>query len=266
MTRKLSTNTTTSKATILGTECLRSRYSCFFFRSASALLLVCAPLLTSCSSSSKSGKGLKSGGSELSEDSLNAARDARFGSGNIPLAEGNGPFQDVLFAYDSSTVSSEARSTIESNFELLKQNSSLTVQLEGHCDERGTEEYNLTLGEARAAAVKDQLISLGLDPSRITTISYGENVPLDQGHDESAYARNRRVHFSGMGKTASNGSMGNAAGNNARARLAAGSDNFGGDPFAADASGDLNSADSESYPSETLNESDSSYSEETSNY
>ena len=140
------------------------------------------------------GKGSKDGG--LSETDLNAQREARFGEGGIPTAEGEGMFRDVHFDYDSSTVSERGRQELEYNVEVLNQNPDLKVQLEGHCDERGTAEYNLSLGAARARAVKDLLISYGLSASRLDTISYGKEVPLDPSHNEAAWAKNRRVHFS----------------------------------------------------------------------
>jgi peptidoglycan-associated lipoprotein len=136
----------------------------------------------------------------LSETDLEAQREARFGTGTIPTPEGEGLFRDVHFAYDSSAISEQAQQDIESNAQLLRTNDTVRVQLEGHADERGTEEYNMTLGQARAKAVRDLLVSVGVPPTRIDVISYGENVPLDAGHDEAAYARNRRVHFSPIGQ------------------------------------------------------------------
>jgi peptidoglycan-associated lipoprotein len=86
--------------------------------------------------------------------------------------------------------------------EILKENAALLhkypkvkIQIEGHCDERGTNEYNLALGERRANSTRNYLISLGISPDRISTISYGEERPLDPGHNEEAWAKNRRAHF-----------------------------------------------------------------------
>jgi peptidoglycan-associated lipoprotein len=103
--------------------------------------------------------------------------------------------QDVHFAFDSFTLSEEAKALLEQKATWLMENSQVTVQIEGHCDERGTTAYNLALGERRANAVKRYLVALGVDTSRLTTISYGEEFPLDPGHNEEAWARNRRAHF-----------------------------------------------------------------------
>ncbi len=144
--------------------------------------------LAGCSSSSGEGDG-------LSESDLNAGRD-RFGDGSIPLAEGEGLFRDVHFDYDSSSVDGSARQDIEYNASVLKQHGDMKVILEGHCDERGTNDYNMALGAARAKSVERSLIALGVPSTKLDTISYGEEVPLDQSSNESAWAKNRRVHFS----------------------------------------------------------------------
>lgn len=153
-------------------------------------------LLSGCSwfgGGGKTGRGDHGG---LSEAELNAQREGRFGSGSIPTAEGEGMFRDVQFDYDSAAISDLARQNVEYNVQVLQQNPGLKVQLEGHCDERGTAEYNLALGSKRARSVYDVLVSYGVSPQLLDTISYGEEVPLDPGHDEAAWARNRRVHFS----------------------------------------------------------------------
>ncbi|NDC36654.1 MAG: peptidoglycan-associated lipoprotein Pal [Proteobacteria bacterium] len=156
-----------------------------------ALVLALALTVSGCSSKSK---GDKDGA--LSESELNAARDSRFGEGNIPRAEGEGLFRDVFFAYDSAQVTPEGRADIEYNAKVLQDQSLLRIVVEGHCDERGTAEYNMALGNQRARAVQQVLISLGVASNRVETVSYGEEVPLDPGHDESAWAKNRRVHLS----------------------------------------------------------------------
>jgi peptidoglycan-associated lipoprotein len=102
---------------------------------------------------------------------------------------------DVHFEFDSYALTAEARSSLATLAEALKGNRSFTVLAEGHADERGTSEYNLALGDRRAQAVKDHLTSLGVEPSRVDTMSYGEERPLDPGHDEMSWALNRRVHF-----------------------------------------------------------------------
>ena len=160
-------------------------------------LIVVAILSVGVFACSKSGSGAKGLGADgLSEADLAAQREGRFGGGGIPTAEGGGMFRDIAFDYDSSGIDDSARQNIEFNAQVLQQNSGIRIQLEGHCDERGTAEYNLALGNERARAVKSVLQSLGVSASKIETISYGEEVPLDSGHEESAWARNRRVHFS----------------------------------------------------------------------
>jgi peptidoglycan-associated lipoprotein len=127
---------------------------------------------------------------------LDAARDARFGSGNVPSAEGEGMFRDIHFAYDSSSIDDTGRQDVDYNVQIINANPEVKVQLEGHCDERGTSEYNMALGQARARAVQDLLSSYGVSREKLSVMSYGEEVPLDPGHTEDAYAKNRRVHFS----------------------------------------------------------------------
>jgi peptidoglycan-associated lipoprotein len=103
--------------------------------------------------------------------------------------------QRVQFDFDQFTLSAEARDILAANAAYLQANSSVRVRIEGHCDERGSDEYNLALGERRAQAAKDYLESLGVATDRLETISYGEELPLDAGHDEAAWAKNRRAEF-----------------------------------------------------------------------
>jgi peptidoglycan-associated lipoprotein len=109
--------------------------------------------------------------------------------------EEGGVLKDVHFAYDSYELDGEARDVLAANAEWLKDNSRARTEIEGHCDERGTVEYNLALGARRAKAVKDYLTTLGISGDRLSTISYGEELPLCREQSESCYARNRRVHF-----------------------------------------------------------------------
>jgi peptidoglycan-associated lipoprotein len=159
--------------------------------------------LSACSSKNAGSKDGELGsdvdGMGLSESELNARREGRFGSGSIPSAEGEGPFRDVHFDYDSASIDDTARQDIEFNARVLQDNPNLSVSLEGHCDARGTNEYNMALGAERAKAVRSALAALGVSSSRMDTISYGEEVPLDPSPSEDAYARNRRVHLSVSG-------------------------------------------------------------------
>lgn len=105
------------------------------------------------------------------------------------------PFQPVFYAYDSSEVDAQGQSALNGNAEILKQYSGWTITIEGHADERGTAEYNLALGERRALAARNYLVSLGIAADRLRTISYGKEFPFDPGHNETAWAKNRRAHF-----------------------------------------------------------------------
>ena len=114
-----------------------------------------------------------------------------------PLEEINreAPLQPVFFGYDSSEIDAAGRTVIASNADVLLQNPTWVVAVEGHCDSRGTPEYNLALGERRAVAVRDHLVGLGISPDRVQTISYGEEFPFVPGETEDAWASNRRAHF-----------------------------------------------------------------------
>ena len=98
----------------------------------------------------------------------------------------------VFFGYDSSDLDSDALELLQDQVAWLKQNSNVSVTIEGHCDERGTREYNLALGEKRAQSVKNYLIGLGISPDRVSTISYGKERPAVVGSNDGAWAQNRR--------------------------------------------------------------------------
>ena len=103
--------------------------------------------------------------------------------------------QDVFFDYDQYDLRTDAKGILDRKATFLNQNSSVRSQIEGHCDERGTNEYNLALGERRANAARQYLTTAGVNAARLSTISYGEERPLDPGRNEAAWARNRRAHF-----------------------------------------------------------------------
>ncbi len=106
-----------------------------------------------------------------------------------------GPLADIPFGYDSAELSDEARATLEQHARWLQAHPEARVSVEGHCDERGTVEYNLALGEQRAKTTAEYLGTLGIAADRLTTVSYGKERPIDAGHDEAAWTRNRRAHF-----------------------------------------------------------------------
>ena len=107
----------------------------------------------------------------------------------------SGVLKTVYFGYDSTDLSEEARQVIVGNANWMKSHPNWKIRIEGHCDERGTVEYNLSLGERRAGAVRDYLSSLGIDASRVRIVSYGKERPADPGHGESAWGKNRRGEF-----------------------------------------------------------------------
>ena len=105
------------------------------------------------------------------------------------------PLKPVFFDLDSAELAMGAQAALTENATVLKKYPSWTITIEGHCDERGTAEYNLALGERRAVAARAYLVSLGIPADRLRTVSYGKEFPFDSGHDDSAYAKNRRAHF-----------------------------------------------------------------------
>ncbi len=111
------------------------------------------------------------------------------------LAQREGYVRDAFFDYDGATLSADAQSALSQSATWLKNNSKYSLLIEGHCDERGTEQYNLALGDRRANIAKDYLTTLGIDAGRIRTVSYGEERPFEEGHDEASYAQNRRAHL-----------------------------------------------------------------------
>ena len=143
-------------------------------------------------SADSSGSGSSSSGSDVSSE------------GTITETEGSGIVSGsqedlivnvgdrVFFGYDSSDLDSDALELLQDQVAWLKQNSDVSVTIEGHCDERGTREYNLALGEKRAQAVKNYLIGLGINPDRVSTISYGKERPAVVGSNDGAWAQNRR--------------------------------------------------------------------------
>jgi len=114
-------------------------------------------------------------------------------SDNLSMGDANPNLKPIYFAFDSSNLSAQAKQVLKENADYLAANPGTKVILEGHCDERGTEEYNLALGERRSRSAFDYLRSLGVTQDRMTTVSYGESRPVDLGKNEAAYARNRRV-------------------------------------------------------------------------
>ena len=121
--------------------------------------------------------------------------DTDLGSRSLDDLNRESPLKPAFFGYDSFEVGPDAQVVLKANAELLQRYASWVVTVEGHCDERGTAEYNLALGERRALAARNYLVSLGISADRLRTVSYGKEFPFDPGTSEEAYARNRRAHF-----------------------------------------------------------------------
>ena len=163
-----------------------------FFISIFMVLFVAACATTPKDSSDSSGSGSSSSESDVSSEGTITETT---GSGIV-----SGSQEDlivnvgdrVFFGYDSSDLDSDALELLQDQVAWLKQNSDVSVTIEGHCDERGTREYNLALGEKRAQAVKNYLIGLGINPDRVSTISYGKERPAVVGSNDGAWAQNRR--------------------------------------------------------------------------
>ena len=155
------------------------------------VLFVAACATTPKDSADSSGSGSSSSGSDVSSEGTITETS---GSGIV-----SGSQEDlivnvgdrVFFGYDSSDLDSDALELLQDQVAWLKQNSDVSVTIEGHCDERGTREYNLALGEKRAQAVKNYLIGLGINPDRVSTISYGKERPAVVGSNDGAWAQNR---------------------------------------------------------------------------
>lgn len=136
--------------------------------------------------------------SDTGPDVGRLANEGALGSDVMPPADANtegGPLADIHFDLDSSTLSDAARQTLGQHAAWLKAHAGARVTIEGHCDDRGTVDYNLALGEHRAHAAKEYLVSLGVAGGRLRTVSFGKEKPLDPGGDEAAWAKNRRAHF-----------------------------------------------------------------------
>jgi peptidoglycan-associated lipoprotein len=144
--------------------------------------------------------GAEGGAAGLGEEGLGTDGSLdRYRQGTLG-AEDQGPLRDMYFDFDSYELDEEARAILRENSEWLKANTRARVEIEGHCDERGTVEYNLALGAKRARAAKDYLVVLGISGDRLSTISYGEELPVCQEHNEECWQRNRRCNFVVLGE------------------------------------------------------------------
>jgi len=162
--------------------------------SRSVILCIAVVLALAVSAGCSKSSGKAGEGGQFSDEDL-ALNQPEYGEGNIPQAQEGGLFPDVRFGYDSSVVPPEYQEQLRESAKALSADKTLRAEIEGHCDKRGTNEYNLALGAQRAKAVASLLLSYGVSPNQLSTISYGEEIPLDPADNESAYAKNRRAHF-----------------------------------------------------------------------
>jgi peptidoglycan-associated lipoprotein len=163
-------------------------------------LLAIALAFSACSSSKPASQGVSGeggGASGLGDQNLGAGGGslAKFQRGTLGAGGSGGPLSDIHFDYDDYTIRPQDGEVLRSNAKWLTDHNGSRVQVEGHTDERGSEEYNLALGAKRAQAAKDYLTTLGVSGDRISTISYGKELPVCTEHDDQCWAENRRDHF-----------------------------------------------------------------------
>jgi peptidoglycan-associated lipoprotein len=143
-------------------------------------------------SDARAGEGGRGGAkeSDMDQSSLKQLQE-----GKPPVTPASSPLKDVYFDYDRYDLSADARTVLRTNADWLKSNPNARVEIEGHCDERGTNEYNLALGAKRAQSAREYLTTLGVAAGRLSTISYGEEIPVCREQDESCWRQNRRARF-----------------------------------------------------------------------
>jgi len=165
----------------------------------------CAPAATSKPTSSLPPPSAadSSGSAGAGEGQRGSTKDSTLGksslddlkTGKAPVTSPSSPLKDVFFEFDRSDLSADARSVLRANADWLKTNPAVRIEIEGHCDERGTSEYNLALGAKRAQAAREYLATLGVTSERLSTTSYGEEIPLCKEAIESCWKQNRRARF-----------------------------------------------------------------------
>jgi len=144
------------------------------------------------SGADRAGEGQRGG---TGESNTRASSLKQMQEGKSPVTPASSPLKDVFYEFDRYDLSADARSTLRANADWLKNNASARVEIEGHCDERGTSEYNLALGAKRAQAAREFLSSLGIPADRLSTISYGQEIPVCREHSEDCWKQNRRARF-----------------------------------------------------------------------
>lgn len=157
---------------------------------ATLVVLVLGMTLTGCSK-----KAPETAQQETATEGAGASESLETADTGIMEGRTSGPMVPVYFEFDSSKITGEQVQRIETNADFIKKNAQLNVRIEGNCDPRGTQEYNLALGERRAQGAKSYLVNLGVDAERLSTVSFGEEKLLLFGHDEISWAQNRRADF-----------------------------------------------------------------------
>jgi peptidoglycan-associated lipoprotein len=162
--------------------------------------LLVATIGVGCSAKKKDKDEAAGGAAGLGEEGLAPGGSLERYQKGLGAGGEEGPLKDIYFAFDSYELDDAARSTLRESDAWLQDQPQARVEIEGHCDERGTVEYNLALGAKRARAAKEYLVALGISSDRLSTISYGEELPVCQEHDEECWQRNRRCHFVVLGE------------------------------------------------------------------
>jgi peptidoglycan-associated lipoprotein len=144
------------------------------------------------SADSRAGEGAR-GGAKESNTGSSSLKDLQ--EGKSPVTPASSPLKDVFYDFDRYDLSADARTTLRANADWLKANPNARVEIEGHCDDRGTNEYNLALGAKRAQSAREYLTTLGIAAGRLSTISYGEEIPVCKEQSESCWRQNRRARF-----------------------------------------------------------------------
>jgi peptidoglycan-associated lipoprotein len=157
-------------------------------------------LAQGCSGTKKGGWFGGGGGGDLSEQPLAGEGSLAQFEQSGEVVPGAGPLEDVHFQFDSVDLDPQAMTSVQRNAAWLASNPAARVEIEGHCDERGTSEYNLALGARRARAVRDALVAQGISSDRLSTVSYGEELPLCKESTDSCWEKNRRAHFVQLGR------------------------------------------------------------------
>lgn len=185
---------------------LTFRMSCYFLLPICLLIFSCAPSATQKSdpkaagagnmaksgADARSGEGAR-GGAKESDTDRSSLKDLQ--EGKPPITPASSPLKDIYFEYDRYDLNADARTVLRANADWLKSNPNARVEIEGHCDERGTNEYNLALGAKRAQSTREYLTTLGVAAPRLSTISYGEEIPVCREQEESCWKQNRRARF-----------------------------------------------------------------------